>query len=126
MENTQELLKIIEQLKKENKALKEDKANLEVELYETNKRLNEALSTISSLQEKEKIKKNKENNEDPLKEKEYVNNIPVNPKEQKQLIGKNVSQDSLKLNPYVKNVNFESNKINPRFSRFNYNFVQQP
>ena len=57
MENTQELLKIIEQLKKENKALKEDKANLEVELYETNKRLNEALSTISSLQEKEKIER---------------------------------------------------------------------
>ena len=78
-------------------------------------------------QEKEKIKKNKENNEDPLKEKEYVNNIPIIPKEQKQLIGKNVSQDSLKLNPYVKNVNYESNnKINPRISRFNYNFVQQP
>ena len=57
MENTQELLKIIEQLKKENKALKEDKANIEVELYETNKRLNEALSTISSLQEKEKIER---------------------------------------------------------------------
>lgn len=57
MENTQELLKIIEQLKKENKALKEDKANLEVELYETNKKLNEALLTISSLQEKEKIER---------------------------------------------------------------------
>ena len=78
-------------------------------------------------QEKQKIMKNKENNEDPLKEKEYVNNIPVNPKEQKQLIGKNVSQDSLKLNPYVKNVNYESNnKINPRFSKFNYNFLQPP
>ena len=78
-------------------------------------------------QEKEKIKKNKENEKDPLKEQEYVNNIPVTPKEQKQLIGKNVSQDSLKLNPYVKNVNYESNnKINQRFSRFNYNFVQVP
>lgn len=77
-------------------------------------------------QEKEKIKKNKENNEDPLKEKETVNNIPITPKEQKQLIGKNVSNDSLKLNVYAKNVNYESNKINPRFSRFNYNFVQQP
>ena len=76
--------------------------------------------------EKEKIKKNKENNEDPLKEKEYVNNIPINPKEQKQLIGNPVSNDSLKLNPYVKNVNYESNKINPRFSRFNYNFIQNP
>ena len=31
-----------------------------------------------------------------------------------------------KLTPYVKNVNYESNKINPRFSRFNYNFVQVP
>lgn len=78
-------------------------------------------------QEKEKIKKNKENDEDPLKEKEYVNNIAINPKEQKQLIGKPVSNDSLKINPYVKNVNYESNnKINPRFSRFNYNFVQSP
>lgn len=76
-------------------------------------------------QEKEKIMKNKEN-EDPLKEKESVNNIPVNPKEQKQLIGKPVSQDSLKLNPYSKNVNYESNKINQRFSRFNYNFVMSP
>lgn len=77
-------------------------------------------------QEKEKIKKNKDSENDPLKEKESVNNIPVNPKEQKQLIGKPVSNDSLKLNPYVKNVNYESNKINPRFSRFNYNFVQVP
>ena len=41
-------------------------------------------------------------------------------------IGKPVSNDSLKLNPYVKNVNYESNKINPRFSRFNYNFIQNP
>lgn len=77
-------------------------------------------------QEKEKIKKNKENDEDSLKEKEYVNGIPVNPKEQKQLIGKPVSQDSLKLNPYVKSVNYESNKINPRFNKFNYNFLQPP
>lgn len=77
-------------------------------------------------QEKEKIKKNKDSENDPLKEKETVNNIPVNPKEQKQLIGKPVSNDSLKLNPYAKNVNYESNKINPRFSRFNYNFLQPP
>ena len=69
MENTAELLKIIEQLKKENEALKEDKAELEnknskledkmsqmeVKLYETNKKLNEALLTISS--EKEKIER---------------------------------------------------------------------
>ena len=61
-----------------------------------------------------------------MKEKESVNNIPINPKEQKQLIGKPVSNDSLKLNPYVKQVNYESNKINPRFSKFNYNFVQVP
>ena len=71
MENTAELLKIIEQLKKENETLKEDKAELEnknskledkmsqmeVKLYETNKKLNEALLTISSLQEKEKIER---------------------------------------------------------------------
>lgn len=78
-------------------------------------------------QEKEKIKKNKDSENNPLKEKEYINNIPVNSKEQKQLIGKPVSNDSLKLNPYVKNVNYESNnKINPRFNRFNYNFVMSP
>ena len=76
-------------------------------------------------QEKEKIKHNKVDN-DPLTEKEYVNNIPINSKEQKQLVGKTVSNDSLKLNPYAKNVNYESNKINPRFSKFNYNFVQPP
>lgn len=76
--------------------------------------------------EKEKIKKNKENEKDSLKEKESVNNIPITPKEQKQLVGKNVSTDSLKLNPYAKNVNYESNKINTRFSRFNYNFIQNP
>ena len=78
-------------------------------------------------QEKQKIMKNKENDNDPLKEKEFVNNIPVNSFEQKQLIGKPVCNDSLKLNPYAKSVNYESNnKINPRFSRFNYNFVQVP
>lgn len=77
-------------------------------------------------QEKEKIKKNKENEKDPLKEKESVNNIPITPKEQKQLVGKPVSNDSLKLNPYANNINYESNKINPRFSRFNYNFLQPP
>ena len=78
-------------------------------------------------QEKQKIKQNKDSENDPLKEKEYVNNIPVNPKEQKQLIGKNVSNDSLKLNPYVKSVNYESNnKINQRFNKFNYNFLQPP
>ena len=77
-------------------------------------------------QEKQKITKNKDSENDPLKEKEYVNNIPVNPKEQKQLIGKTVSNDSLKINPYVKQVNFESNKIHQRFNRFNYNFLQPP
>lgn len=70
MENT-DLLKLIEQLKKENESLKKDKLNLEnknieledklakkdVELYETNKKLNNALLLISSLQEKEKIER---------------------------------------------------------------------
>lgn len=65
MENI-ELLQIIEQLKKENQALKEKNSDLEskldkseVLLYETNKRLNEALLTISNLQEKEKIARTK-------------------------------------------------------------------
>lgn len=73
-----ELLLIIEQLKKENEALKnenkdlkDDKTDLEnknskledklskveVKLYETNQKLNEALFTISSLQEKVKIER---------------------------------------------------------------------
>lgn len=77
-------------------------------------------------QEKEKIKKNKENNADMFKEKEAVNNIPVNPKEQKQLIGKPVSNDSLKLNPYARNINYTDNGINNRFNRFTYNFVPAP
>lgn len=72
MENI-ELLKIIEQLKKENTVLKERNGQLEnklsetqdkldkseVLLYETNKRLNEALLTISNLQEKEQIARTK-------------------------------------------------------------------
>ncbi|MCM1196990.1 MAG: IS66 family transposase [Roseburia sp.] len=86
MEN-KELIQMIEQLKKENKALKEKNVTLEkknvtlqtrnntletknvdlevklekteVLLYETNKRLNEALLTISKLQEKEKIARTK-------------------------------------------------------------------
>lgn len=77
MENN-ELLLIIEQLKKENEALKnenkdlkDDKTDLEnknskledklskveVKLYETNQKLNEAILTISSLQEKVKIER---------------------------------------------------------------------
>ena len=77
MDNS-ELLKIINELKKENEALKQEKAKLEnknlkledknlklenkmskleVELYEANKRLNEALLTIASIKEKEKIER---------------------------------------------------------------------
>lgn len=59
-----ELLKIIEQLKNEvknlkdeNQGLKDDKGKLEVELYETNQRLNEALLALASYQEKEKIER---------------------------------------------------------------------
>ena len=80
-----ELLQLIEQLKKENEALKDENKDLkdnttqlkdklsktenklseteiklskvEVKLYETNQKLNEALLTISSLQEKEKIER---------------------------------------------------------------------
>ena len=80
-----ELLQLIEQLKKENEALKDENKDLkdnttqlkdklsktenklseteiklskvEVKLYETNQKLNEALLTISSLQEKVKIER---------------------------------------------------------------------
>ena len=64
MENKAELLKIIEQLKNEikdlkdeNQGLKDDKGKLEVELYETNQRLNEALLALADYQEKEKIER---------------------------------------------------------------------
>lgn len=43
MGNEAELLKIIGQLKNELKDLKDKNGKLEVELYETNKKLNEAL-----------------------------------------------------------------------------------
>lgn len=61
-----DLLKTIELLKKENEALRGDKADLEArlakkeaELYDANKRLNEALLAISSLQEKERIERSR-------------------------------------------------------------------
>ena len=47
----------IKDLKKENKSLKDDKGKLEVELYEINQRLNEALLTLANYQEKEKIER---------------------------------------------------------------------
>ena len=60
----EEYLRLIEQLKQENENLKKDKEDLtsklaqkEQELYEANKRLNEALISISVLQEKEKIER---------------------------------------------------------------------
>ena len=60
----EEYLRLIEQLKQENENLKKDKEDLtsklaqkEQELYEANKRLNEALISISALQEKEKIER---------------------------------------------------------------------
>ncbi len=66
-----DLLKIIEQLKRENESLRSDKlalesknaelegelAKKEAELYEANKKLNDALLSISMLQEKERIER---------------------------------------------------------------------
>lgn len=79
-------------------------------------------------EEQDKIAQNKkaDNNNDPLKEKESVNGIPIEPKQQKQLVGKTVSNDSLKIKPTSKNVNFDNNKINTRLSRFTYNFINPP
>lgn len=80
-------------------------------------------------QEKEKSAKEGVNNNssaDMFKEKEAVNNIPINPKEQKQLVGKSVSNDSLKLNPYARNINYSDSGINNRFNRFTYNFIPAP
>ena len=48
MGNEAELLKIIKQLKNEIKTLKDEKGKLEVELYETNKKLNEVLLALAS------------------------------------------------------------------------------
>ena len=57
MGNEAELLKIIGQLKNELKDLKDKNGKLEVELYETNKKLNEALLALANYQEKEKIER---------------------------------------------------------------------
>lgn len=56
MGNEAELLKIIGQLKNELKDLKDKNGKLEVELYETNKKLNEALLALANYQEKKKSK----------------------------------------------------------------------
>lgn len=78
-------------------------------------------------QEKEKSAKDNSSQKDMFKEKEAVNNIPINPKEQKQLVGKPVSNDSLKLSPYSRNINYSNdNTINNRFNRFTYNFIPAP
>ena len=78
-------------------------------------------------EEQDKIAQTKKtDNNDPLKEKESVNGIPVEPKQQKQLVGKTVSNDSVKIKPTSKNVNFDNNKINTRLSRFTYNFINPP
>ena len=83
--DNKELLEIIKQLKKENEALKNDKAlledkmsKLEVELYEANKKLNEALLTISSLQEKEKIERTRLF----IQKSEKLNDIVINEAEE--------------------------------------------
>lgn len=82
---------------------------------------------IKELEQQEKDKSSSKDNSsaDMFKEKEAVNNIPINPKEQKQLVGKPVSNDSLKLNPYSRNINYSDNTIN-RFNRFTYNFIPAP
>ncbi len=90
--NNNDLLKIIEQLKKENESLKNDKLNLEnknieledklakkeAELYETNKKLNDALLSISLLQEKEKIERTRTF----IPKGEKINDIVVNEAEE--------------------------------------------
>lgn len=83
---------------------------------------------IKELEQQEKDNSSKDNSSsDMFKEKEAVNNIPINPKEQKQLVGKPVSNDSLKLNPYSRNINYSNdNTINNRFNRFTYNFIPAP
>lgn len=83
---------------------------------------------IKELEQQEKENSSKDNSSaDMFKEKEAVNNIPINPKEQKQLVGKPVSNDSLKLNPYSRNINYSNdNTINNRFNRFTYNFIPAP
>lgn len=84
---------------------------------------------LKELEQQEKDKSSSKDNSsaDMFKEKEAVNNIPINPKEQKQLVGKPVSNDSLKLNPYSRNINYSNdNMINNRFNRFTYNFIPAP
>ena len=83
---------------------------------------------IKELEQQEKDKSSQKDNSaaDMFKEKESVNNIPINAKEQKQLVGKTVSNDSLKLNPYARNINYSDNTINNRFNRFTYNFIPAP
>lgn len=119
MENTEQLLKIIEQLKKENTVLKEKNGQLEnkltktqakldkteVLLYETNKKLNEALLTISSLQEKEKIERTRIF----IPKGERLNDIVINEteeiiKEEKRFVRQTKVKNITKRNLIMKNM----------------------
>ena len=87
----------------------------------------EKTKIIKELEQQEKDNSSKDNSsEDMFKEKEAVNNIPINPKEQKQLVGKNVSNDSLKLSPYSRNINYSNDNTINKFNRFTYNFIPAP
>ena len=97
MGNEAELLKIIGQLKNELKDLKDKNGKLEVELYEANKKLNEALLALANYQEKEKIERTRTF----IPKGEKLNDIVIN--EAEEIIKEKKSNKTNKGKKYNKN-----------------------
>ena len=92
-----ELLKIIGQLKKELKTLKDKNGKLEIELYEANQKLNEALLALANYQEKEKIERTRAF----IPKGEKLNDIVIN--EAEEIIKEKKSNKTNKGKKYNKN-----------------------
>lgn len=84
----------------------------------------ERMKEIQQLEKKNAEKKRIEQEQSKFEEKQKVGGIDTVPKEQKTLVGKTVSNDNLKINPMSTDMKYNDSSINPRQTRFNYNFIR--
>lgn len=82
------------------------------------------MKEIQQLEKKNAEKKRIEQEQSKFEEKQKVGGIDTVPKEQKTLVGKTVSNDNLKINPKSTDMKYNDSSINPRQTRFNYNFIR--